>query len=342
MKTIATFGEVMLRLSPPKGERLLQSPRLSAIFGGGEANVAVSLTLFGHNVRYVTALPGNALGNAAVAELKKHGVQTEFIKRQGKRIGIYFAETGANQRPSKVIYDRDNTAISSAKSGDFDWTRIFKGVEWFHATGITPALSRTAADLTMEAVQTAHSLGLTVSVDFNFRSKLWKYGISAPEVMREIVKYADVGIANEEDCQKSLGIGADVDVTKGKLDLRAYEKLTEDVMDAFPNLSKMAVTIRESKSVDTNGWTAVLRTKTGFLTGKRYEITDIVDRIGGGDAFSAGMIHGLDKYGDDQEALNFAVAASCLKHSIFGDFNLVSEEEVIKLMRGDTSGRIQR
>jgi len=332
----------MLRLSPPRGERLMQSHQLSAIFGGGEANVAVSLALFGHNVRYITALPENALGDSAVAELKKHGLKTEYIKRQGKRIGIYFAETGANQRPSKVIYDRENSAIAAAKPGDFDWIEIFKGVEWFHITGITPALSQTAADLTMEAVQTANSLGIMVSIDFNFRSKLWKYGKSAPDVMNEIVKYADVGIANEEDCQKSLGIEADVDVTKGKFDLRAYEKLTEDVMAAFPNLSKMAVTIRESKSVDTNSWTAVLRTKTGFLTGKRYEITDIVDRIGGGDAFSAGLIHGLDKHEDDQEALNFAIAASCLKHSIFGDFNLVSEEEVIKLMRGDTSGRIQR
>jgi 2-dehydro-3-deoxygluconokinase len=342
MKTIAAFGEIMLRLSPPRGERLLQSPRLSAVFGGGEANVAVSLALLGHNVRYITALPDNDLGDAAVAELRKHAVQTEYIKRQGKRIGIYFAETGANQRPSKVIYDRENSAIAAAKPGDFDWTKILKDVDWFHTTGITPALSQNAADLTIEAVQTARTMGITVSLDLNFRSKLWKYGRSAPEIMREIVKFADIGIANEEDCQKSLGIEADVDVNRDKLDLKVYELLTQEVMAAFPNLSKMAVTVRESKSVDTNGWTAVLRTKEGFLTGKRYEITDIVDRIGSGDAFSAGVIHGLNKFKDDRETLIFATAASCLKHSIYGDFNLVSEEEILKLMRGDSSGRIQR
>jgi 2-dehydro-3-deoxygluconokinase len=339
---IAAFGEIMLRLSPPRGERLLQSPQFSAVFGGGEANVAVSLARFGHDVSYITALPENALGDAAVAELKKYGIQTDFIKRQGRRIGIYFAETGADQRPSRVIYDREYSAMAEARPGDFDWAGIFQGIEWFHTTGITPALSQSAADLTLEAVQTARSLGIKVSVDFNFRSKLWRYGKSAPEVMREIVKYADVGIANEEDCQKSLGIGAAVDVARDKLDLKVYERLTQEVMDAFPNFSKMAVTVRESKSVDTNRWTAVLRTRDGFLTGERYEITDIVDRIGGGDAFSAGLIHGLDKHKDVQEALNFAIAASCLKHSIFGDFNLISEEEVTKLMSGDASGRIQR
>jgi len=342
MKTIAAFGEIMLRLSPPRGERLLQSPRLSAVFGGGEANVAVSLARFGHNVRYITSLPGNELGDAAVAELKRHGLQTDHIKRQGIRIGIYFAEPGADQRPSKVIYDRENSSIASAKPGDFDWPRILNGVEWFHTTGITPALSRNAADLTLEAVQTARGLGITVSIDFNYRSKLWKYGRSAPEVMREIVKFADIGIANEEDCQRSLGIKADVDVTRDKLDLKAYERLTQEVMAAFPNLSKLAVTVRESKSVDVNGWTAVLRTREGFLTGKRYEITNIVDRIGSGDAFAAGLIHGLNNDDDVQQALNFAIAASCLKHSIYGDFNLVSEEEVLKLMHGDSSGRIQR
>lgn len=342
MKTIAAFGEIMLRLSPPRGERLLQSPWLSAVFGGGEANVAVSLARFGHNMRFITALPDNDLGDGAVAELRKHAVQTEYIKRQGKRLGIYFAEPGADQRPSKVIYDRENSSIAAAKPGDFDWPKILNGVEWFHTTGITPALSQNAADLALEAVRTARSLGITVSIDFNYRSKLWKYGKSAPEVMREIVKFVDIGIANEEDCQKSLGIKADVDVTKSKLDLKAYERLTQEVMAVFPNLSKLAITMRESKGVDVNGWTAVLRTKEGFLTGKRYEILDIVDRIGSGDAFSAGLIHGLNKYADDRETLNFAIAASCLKHSIYGDFNLVSEEEVIKLMHGDSSGRIQR
>jgi 2-dehydro-3-deoxygluconokinase len=342
MNNIATFGEIMLRLSPPPYEKFFQSPRLQAIFGGGEANVAVSLSLFGHNVRYISVIPKNEIGEAAVAELRRWGVKTDFIVRQGKRLGIYFAETGANQRASKVLYDRDHSAIADAKRGDIDWNQAFAGVDLFHTSGITPAISQSAADLTLEAVQVAQSKGIKVSIDLNYRGKLWKYGKSAPEVMREIVKYADLGIANEEDCQKSLGIEAGADVKSGKLELGTYERLTVAVMKEFPNLSRIAITLRESISADHNGWTAVLRNRGKFLSGSKYDIKDIVDRIGGGDAFAAGLIHGLSVMSDDRDALEFAIAASCLKHSIPGDFNLVSENDVLTLMKGDQSGRVQR
>ncbi len=342
MKRIVTFGEIMLRLSPPGRETLFQSPRLEATFGGGEANVAVSLARFGHPVRYVSVVPPNDIGEAAVRELRRWGVETDFVARGGRRLGIYFAETGANQRPSKVIYDRDGSALAEAKPGSIDWPRIFDGADWFHTTGITPALSRSAADLTLEAVKAAKSGGLTVSVDLNYRAKLWKYGPSAPEVMREVIRYADVAVANEEDCQKSLGIEARANVRSGKLELAAYEDLTARVLEAFPNLGRVAVTLRESHSADWNGWSGVLRNKTEFLAGPKYDIRDIVDRIGGGDAFAAGLIHGLSTLAADREALGFAVAAACLKHSIPGDFNLVGEKDVLALLAGDASGRVQR
>lgn len=342
MKTVAAFGEIMLRLSPLGQERLFQSPCFQTFFGGGEANVAVSLARFGHPVRYLSVIPGNDVGDAALRELGKWGVTTEHIVRQGKRLGIYFAERGANQRPAQVIYDRDHSGIAEAKRGDIDWEKAFAGINWFHVTGITPAISRSAADLTLDAVKAAESKGIAVSVDLNYRSKLWKYGVPAAEVMAEIFKFADVGIANEEDCQKSLGIEADVLVQSGTLDIRAYEKLTRRVMDQFPKLSRMAVTLRESRSADQNGWSAVMRNRKEFMTGPRYEIADIVDRIGAGDAFAAGLIHGFDIFSSDQEALDFAIAASCLKHSIPGDFNLVTESEVLALMKGDASGRVRR
>jgi 2-dehydro-3-deoxygluconokinase len=342
MKKIATFGEIMIRLSPPGAEKLFQSPLLSARFGGGEANVAVSLALFGHSVRYISVLPANDIGEAAVHDLRKYGIETNFILRQGKRLGLYFAETGANQRPSKVIYDREHAAIAEAKPGDIDWNAALEGVEWLHTTGITPAISASAAELTLEAVKKAREKKISVSIDFNYRGKLWKYGKSAPEVMREIVRYADLGIGNEEDCQKSLGLKAPADVEAGKLDLSTYEKLTADVHQAFPNLSRVAITLRESLSADHNTWSACLRNKKVFLAATKYEITDIVDRIGGGDAFAAGLIHGLDLFPDDASALEFAVAASCLKHSIPGDFNLATEKDVLALVKGEKSGRVQR
>ena len=342
MKAIVTFGEIMLRLSPPGKEKLFQSPVLQVFFGGGEANVAVSLARFGHEVRYVTLLPANEIGDAAMADLRRFGVDTRFIVRRGDRLGIYYAETGANQRPSKVVYDRAHSAIAEARPGDIDWDRVFENVEWFHTTGITPAISQSAADLTLVAVRKAKEKKIAVSIDFNYRGKLWKYGKSAPEVMGEIVRYADLGIANEEDCQKSLGIDTGIDVSAGKLDPDAYGRLTEKVMNAFPNLQRIAITMRESHSADHNGWGAVLRNRKEFIVAKRYEITHIVDRIGGGDSFSAGLIHGLNAFPTDREALDFAVAASALKHSIPGDFNLVSEKDVQTLMKGDDSGRVQR
>lgn len=342
MKTIATFGEIMLRLSPPGSEKLFQSPVLSARFGGGEANVAVSLALYGHPARFISAIPAHEVGEAAVMELRKFGVDTGSIVRQGKRLGIYFADGGANQRPSKVTYDREHSSIAEAKPGDIDWDKALDGVSWFHTTGITPAISAAAAELTREAMRKARDKGITVSIDFNYRGKLWKYGKTAPEVMRELVRLADVGIGNEEDCQKSLGIKADADVHSGQLSLAVYEKLTADVLKEFPNLGKVAITLRESHSADNNTWSAVLRSGPEFLVGPRYEITDIVDRIGGGDSFAAGLIHGLLAFGDDAQALAFAVAASCLKHSYPGDFNLVTEKDVLALVKGEKSGRVQR
>ncbi|MEW5901623.1 MAG: sugar kinase [Acidobacteriota bacterium] len=342
MKKIASFGEIMLRLSPPGRERLFQSTVLEVRFGGGEANVAVLLALLGHSVRYISVIPANEIGDAAMAELRRWGVETGFILRQGRKLGLYYAETGSNQRPSKVIYDREHSAIAEAKRGDFDWEKVLAGVDWFHTTGITPALSASAAELTLDAVRTAREKGIAVSVDFNYRGKLWKYGRTAPEIMREIVKYTDIGIGNEEDCQKSLGIEASAHVEEGKLEVRVYEKLTAAVLDQFPNLKMVALTLRESLSADHNFWSAVLRTRTKFTASEKYEIVPIVDRIGSGDAFAAGLIHGLDVFGEEEKALSFAVAASCLKHTIPGDFALITEKEVLALMKGEKSGRVQR
>jgi 2-dehydro-3-deoxygluconokinase len=342
MKSIATFGEIMLRLSPPGREKLFQTPLLSARFGGGEANVAVSLALFGHSVRYISVCPANEIGEAAVIELRRWGVDTRYILRQGRRLGVYFAEKGSNQRPGKVIYDREHSAISGAQAGAVDWDVALAGVDWFHTSGIMPALSASAAELTLQAVQKARKLGIRVSIDLNFRAKLWKYGRPAPEVMAEVVRFADVVVGNEEDCQKSLGIPVDADVEAGSLPLAAYEKLTADVLERFPNLEIAAITLRESRSAEQNVWSAVLRNEEGFRQGPRYEISDIADRIGAGDAFAAGLIHGLDLFPEAEKALAFAVAASCLKHAVPGDFNLASESEVLALMKGRGSGRVQR
>lgn len=339
---VISFGEIMLRLKPINFERFFQSPLLEATFGGGEANVAVSLANFGMDSAYVTVLPSNDVGNACIGELRRFGVDTSAIIRGAGRMGIYFLENGANQRPSKVIYDRASSAIALAKPGDIDWKKTFKGYNWFHITGITPAISSTAADLSIESVKAARELGLTVSCDFNYRANLWKYGKSAVEVMNELVKFVDIGIANEEDCQKSLGISVDVKVEKGELDTDQYQKLTQKVLEKFPQMKAIAITLRESKSADHNGWAACLNDRNKFYLSKKYDITDIVDRVGGGDAFSAGLIYGLTKYTKKEDALNFAVAASCLKHSIGGDFNRVSVSEVEKLMGGDSSGRVQR
>jgi 2-dehydro-3-deoxygluconokinase len=342
VKRVVTFGEVMLRLKSPGFERLFQSPVLEATFGGAEANVAVSLCNYGLQARFATAIPANNIGDACLGELRRWGVDTSAVRRQGERLGIYFLETGANQRPSKVTYDRAGSSIASAKRGDFDWDAIFDGASWFHVSGVTPALSQSAADLSVEAAQAARAKGVTVSCDYNYRKNLWKYGKKAPEVMRELVKYVDVGIANEEDCQESLGVKIDVDVHSGQLDAAKYEAMAKKVLDEFPNLKKQVITLRESHSADRNGWSACLYNGTEFLMSKHYDITDIVDRVGGGDSFAGGLIYGLLTYPNDQQALEFATAASCLKHSVNGDFNRVTVPEVEALMKGDASGRVQR
>ena len=337
-----TFGEIMLRLKSPGHERFFQSPMLEATFGGGEANVAVSLANYGQDVSFMTVLPKNSIGDECIKELRKFGVDTSRIVRGGERLGIYFLETGANQRPSKVIYDRAHSAISTAKPGDIDWDKTFEGVGWFHITGITPAISESAMELSLESVREAKKRGITVSCDLNYRKNLWKYGKKAAEVMRELTKYVDVAIANEEDVQKSLEITTDVVVESGELDRSKYKALGDKVLSAYPDMKMIAITLRESKSADTNGWAACLNDREHFYESRRYLISDIVDRVGGGDSFAGGLLYGLNNYESRQQALEFAVAASCLKHSIDGDFNRVNVEEVEKLMGGDGTGRVQR
>jgi 2-dehydro-3-deoxygluconokinase len=332
----------MLRLKPPGAERFLQSPTLEATFGGGEANVATALARFGLDSAYVSVVPANAIGDACVGELRRQGIDTSLVVRKGSRLGIYFLEAGAAQRPSVVIYDRAGSAIAEAKKGDIDWARSLSGASWFHVTGITPAISAGAAELSLEAVSAAKRMGLTVSCDLNYRKNLWKYGKSAPEVMGELVRNVDVAIANEEDCQKALGVSVPVDVESGKLETSQYRALAEKVLSAYPNLTHLAITLRESRSADENGWSGVLATKKEFFVSRKYDIRDIVDRVGSGDTFAAGLIYGLASLPSAQEALDFAVAASCLKHSIPGDFPLLTVAEVKSLAAGSGSGRVQR
>jgi 2-dehydro-3-deoxygluconokinase len=340
---VVTFGEIMLRLAPPGYERFLMSPSLLATFGGGEANVAVSVANYGQAARYVTVLPPeNPIVDAFLGQMRAVGVDVSMVKRQKGRFGIYFVEPGANQRPSKVVYDRENSAIALAKPGDLDWEAILTGAAMFHVTGITPALSQSAADLSIEAAKTAQALGVPVSCDLNFRKNLWKYGKTAPEVMRELVQHVDYAIANEEDCQKALGIQVDVDVHSGELDRAKYEHLASKVLDAYPNLKLISITLRESRSASHNGWSACLHNRKEFLLSRHYEITHIVDRVGGGDAFGGGLIFGLLNLPTHQDALEFAVAASCLKHSIPGDFNRFTRAEVESLLKEGGSGRVQR
>lgn len=339
---VLTFGEIMLRLKAPGNERFFQSPSLEATFGGGEANVAVSLSNYGMEAEFLTVLPEGSIGDACIAELRRSSVLTQKILRGKGRMGIYFLETGSNQRPSKVVYDRELASLALAKQGDIDWDLAFAGVDWFHITGITPAISETAMNLSLDAVRIAKEKGITVSCDLNYRKNLWKYGVAAKDVMPKIAAFTDVLIANEEDCQKSLGIETDVSVEQGELDTTKYEDLARRVMSLYPNVKKIAITLRESKSCDHNGWSACLYNGREFLLSPHYEIRNIVDRVGGGDAFAGGLIYGLRALTDDEDALSFAVAASCLKHSISGDFNRVTKEEVFALMQGDGSGRVQR
>lgn len=332
----------MLRLKAPGHERFFQSPTLEASFGGGEANVAVSLANYGMDAAFLTVLPENDIARACVRELRGFNVDTACIQYGPGRMGVYYLESGANQLPSKVVYDREYSALSLARPGTVDWGRAFAGVDWFHITGITPAISPGARDLSIEALREAGRRGITVSCDLNYRKNLWNYGQKACEVMREMAEYVDVAIANEEDVQKALGITSDVAVESGELDREKYRILGNKVLARYPNMKMIAITLRESRSADTNGWAACLNDRERFYESKRYLITDIIDRVGGGDSFSGGLIYGLNTYPDRQQALEFAAAASCLKHSVMGDFNRVGVSDVERLMRGDGSGRVQR
>lgn len=337
---VVTFGEIMLRLAPFNYERITQAQRFQVVYGGGEANVAVSLAHFGDEAYFVTRLPENAVGQAALNALRRYGVDTEFILRGGDRLGIYFLEHGASVRPSKVIYDRSNSAISEVQPDDFNWEMIFNDKDWFHVTGITPALSENCAEASIEAVKSAKKAGLTVSTDLNYRSKLWNRE-EAKKTMTKLVEYVDVVIANEEDAADTFGIMAEeTDVTTGELDLEHYQSVAEQLRD-YCDSDLVAITLRESYSASDNGWSAMLFDGEQMFQSRKYDL-HLVDRVGGGDSFCAGLIHGLLSGWEKQQALEFAVAASGMKQTIPGDKNLVTESEVLNLSRGDASGRVQR
>ncbi len=340
MSKVVTMGEIMLRLSTPGFQRFIQAEQFDVVYGGGEANVAVSLTNYGHDAYYVTKLPAHEIGQSAVNYLRRFGVHTDYIARGGERIGIYYLESGASMRPSKVIYDRANSAISEAEVTDFDFDEIFKGAKWFHWSGITPALGKKAVILLEEALKAAKRNNVTVSVDLNYRKKLWTKE-EAQKTMTRLMQYCDVCIGNEEDAENCLGFKpGKTDVTKGELELEGYKKIFKEMQEKF-NFKYVATTLRKSHSASDNGWSALLYDGKEYYISKNYEIR-IVDRVGGGDAFSAGLIHGLLSDMNIKDALEFAVAASALKHTVPGDFNLMSEAEVITLTKGDQSGRVQR
>lgn len=341
MEKIVLFGELMLRLKPQGKERFLQSPGFEAVFGGSEANVAVSLSILGKNAVYVTALPDHAIGKAACASLRYYGVDVKALYKEG-RIGIYYLEDGACQRPSQVIYDREHSCLADTPASEYDWDEIFKDASWFHLSGVTPAVSLCACECAIASVKAAKKAGATVSLDLNFRKKLWKYGKKASEVMRELASMADVLIANEEDIQNCLGIP----LKNYNTPCESYRHLCLDVKEQFPNAKYVAVTLRHSYSADRNGWSAVLSGKYGFYESASYDIESIVERVGAGDSFAAGLIYGLTSFMNDMEgernALDFATAAGCLKHSIPGDFNLATKDQIENLMKGNGTGRIQR
>lgn len=345
MKKVVTFGEIMLRLATPGYLRFVQSDQLTATFGGGEANVAVSLANYGIPVEYVTQLPQNEIADWCISELRKYNVGTQQIIRGGDRVGIYFLETGAVARPSKVVYDRAGSAIAEIKPGMVNWREVLKDAQWFHWTGITPALSQGAADACLEAIRAANELGVTVSCDLNYRKNLWKYGKTAAEVMPELVSGCDIILGNEEDAEKVFGIkpeGFQAEHTGGEVDAAEFESVCRQLMRRFPRAKKVIITLRGSINANHNTWGGCLYSDKLYQS-RRYDITHIVDRVGGGDSFMGGLIYGLITYPqDDQRALDFAVAASCLKHTIYGDFNLVTVKEVESLMKGDGSGRVIR
>jgi 2-dehydro-3-deoxygluconokinase len=336
----------MLRLATPDYLRFSQAKELTATFGGGEANVAVSLANYGVEVDFVTRLPQNDIAAACVGELRRYGVGVNNIVYGGERLGIYFLETGAVARPSKVVYDRAHSSISTIEPGMIDWESVFADADWFHWTGITPAISASAAEVCLEACRVANRMGVTVSCDLNFRKNLWKYGKTAGEVMPALVECCDVILGNEEDAEKVFGIkpeGFDVAATEGKVEQAAFESVCRQLVERFPRAKKVIITLRGSINANHNTWGGVLYDGERLYTSPRYDITHIVDRVGGGDSFMGGLIYGLREFaGDDERALRFAVAASALKHTIYGDFNLVTVAEVENLMRGDGSGRVSR
>ena len=344
MPKIITFGEIMLRLSTPGYLRISQADSFNVTFGGGEANVAVSLANYGCDAQFVTRFPDNDIARACIADLHKHGVGTKHCVFGGDRLGIYYLETGAVARPSKVIYDRAHSAISEIQPGMIDWDKVLEGADWFHWTGITPAISQGAADVCLEAVKAANRLGVTVSCDLNYRKNLWKYGKKASEIMPELVACSDIILGNEEDADKVFGIkpeGFDVTATGGQVDQKRFQSVGEQLMAKFPRAKKVIITLRGSINANHNTWGGVLWDGKTLYQSPRYDITHIIDRVGGGDSFMGGLIYGLLNF-DDQKALNFAVAASCLKHTIYGDYNLVTVAEVENLMKGDGSGRVSR
>ncbi len=336
----------MLRLSTPGFERFIQTKSFNSTFGGGEANVAVSLANYGINADFVTRLPKNEIADACISELKKYGVKTDNIVRGGERLGIYFLETGAVSRASKVVYDRAHSAISTIDPREINWEEVFEGADWFHWTGITPALSQSAADACLIAIQTANKMGITVSCDLNYRKNLWKYGKLPADIMPTLVAGCDIILGNEEDAEKVFGIkpkNFDAHSTGGHIESASFQSVCEQMMSKFPKAKKVIITLRGSINANHNTWAGVLFDGQKLYESKSYDITHIVDRVGGGDSFMGGLIYGLLTFtGDDQKALEFAVAASCLKHTIYGDFNLVTVEEVENLMKGDGSGRVVR
>lgn len=344
MKKIVTFGEIMLRLAAPNHLRFSQSTYLESTFGGGEANVAVSLANYGLRAEFVSRIPDNDIGKCALATLRKHQVSTESILIGGERLGIYFLETGAVARASKVVYDRAGSSIATIQPGMVDWDKVFADTQWFHWTGITPALSESTARVCLEAIKAANAKGITVSTDLNFRKNLWKYGKKASEIMPELVAGCDIILGNEEDAEKVFGIHPEgVHVSSGHVEAAAYESVCKQLSAKFPRAKKIVITLRGSISADHNTWSGILYDGTKMYFAPSYNITHIVDRVGGGDSFMGGLIYGLITFPDDnQQALNFAVAASCLKHTIHGDFNLATVDEVQALMKGDGSGRVQR
>ncbi len=345
MAKVVTFGEIMVRLGAPGYLKLIQTNQFDVSYAGAEANVAVSLANYGIETDYITCLPDNPIAERCIMDLRGHKVGVDHIQRTGKRMGILYLETGSNARPSKVYYDRENSSIATVTPGSIDWKEILKDADWFHWTGITPALSANAAAECLKAIKTANELGVTVSCDINYRGNLWKYGKTAAEVMPEMVAGSDIILGNEEDCEKVFGIkpkGFDAANTNGEIDQSSFLSVCQQMMERFPRCKKIVVTLRGAINANHNTWGGVLFNGKDLITSRRYDITDIVDRVGGGDSFMGGLIFGLLYFKDDKQALEFATAASCLKHTLKGDYNWVSVQEVENLMGGDSSGRVKR